>query len=88
MGGDAGGRAGGGVSLSPASALRQINDTNLNIICEKIKREITLTPLKIIEDLCEGRPPSPICLSAVFIDEVNELAKKLNRQNLLMFEVC
>jgi hypothetical protein len=88
MGGDVGGRAGGGVSLSPASALRQINDTNLDNICEKIKREITLTPLKIIEDLCEGRSPSPICLSAVFIDEVNELAKKLNRQYLLMFEVC
>jgi hypothetical protein len=67
------------------SAPPQKNDTDLGALCEKIRREAVLTPPAIIDALCEGVPTPWICIKAIFVEELRELARKLDRGYLLRF---
>jgi len=74
------------VPPAPAPAPQQEADADLKALCEKIRREVTLTPPSVIDALCEGAPTRWIGLKAVYLEEVQELARKLNRGHLLRFE--
>jgi hypothetical protein len=69
-------------------APQQNNFDDLKNLCEKIKREVTLTPPSIVEALCKGVPTRRICLEATFAEEVLEIARMLGRSHLLRFEDC
>ncbi len=66
------------------SALQQKVDADLNI-CEKIRKETSLTPPAVVDDLCEGVPTRLICSKAVYVEEVLEIARMLGRSHLLRF---
>jgi len=66
---------------APAPSPQQKTDADLNI-CEKIKKEASLTPPSIIDALCEGAPVW-ICLRAIYVEEAQEVARVLNRSYLL-----
>jgi len=68
-----------------APSPQQKTDTNLDI-CEKIRKEASLTPPGILEALCEGKPVYIRCSKAVFVEEVLELARMLERTHLLNFD--
>jgi len=71
---------------APAPPPQQNANADLKALCEKIRREVSLTPPSVIDDLCEGVPTRWICLKASYIEEVLELARMLNREDLLRFE--
>jgi len=70
---------------APAPPPQQKTDADLKILCEKIRREASLTPPSIIDALCEDMPTRPICLKAAYVEEVLEIASMLNRSHLLRF---
>jgi hypothetical protein len=70
---------------APAPPPQQNADADLKALCEKIRREVSLTPPAVIDALCEGVPTRPICLKAAYVKEVLELASMLNRGHLLRF---
>jgi hypothetical protein len=70
---------------APAPAPQQRNDAELKTLCEKIRREASLTPPAVIDDLCNGVPTRWICSEAIFVEEVLEIANMLWRSHLLRF---
>jgi len=70
---------------APAPPPQQKTDADLKILCEKIRRETSLTPPSIVNALCEDMPTRPICIKAVYVEEVLEIANILNRSHLLRF---
>ncbi len=91
MGGRLAGQAGGGAPpvaeetrlFKPVAP--QQADTDLNL-CEKARKEASLTPPSIINALCEGKPVW-VCTEAIYVEEVQKLARKLNCDHLLRFDV-
>jgi hypothetical protein len=73
------------VAAAPAPAQQQNFDVDLNILCEKLRKEAVLTPSSIINALCEDMPTWWICLKAIYVEEVREVARMLNRSHLLRF---
>jgi hypothetical protein len=65
---------------------QQQTDVDLRILCEKIRKEVVLTPPAIIDALCEGEPTQWICHRAIYVEEVLEVARILNRGHLLNFK--
>jgi len=49
--------------------------------------EVHLTPPGVIERLCRGEV-QVICKEAIFLEELRELAEKLNRRHLIVTERC
>jgi hypothetical protein len=70
---------------APAPPPQQKTNADLNL-CEKLRREASLTPPSVIDSLCEDVPTRWICLKASYIEEALELARMLNREDLLRFE--
>lgn len=70
---------------APAPASQQGTDDYLTVLCKKLRREVVLTPPAIIDDLCAGVPTRWICLKAIYVDEVREIARLLGRSHLLRF---
>jgi hypothetical protein len=71
---------------APAPPPQQNANADLKALCEKIRREVSLTPPSVIDDLCEGVLTRWIYLKASYIEEVLELALMLNREDLLRFK--
>jgi len=71
---------------APAPPPQQNANADLKALCEKIRREVSLTPPGVIDALCEGVPTRLICLKATYIKEVQEVARMLNREDLLRFK--
>jgi hypothetical protein len=59
---------------------------NVAAICEKIRKELSLTPPGVIDALCEGVPTRLICVEATFVKEALEVARMLGRAHLLNFD--
>jgi len=74
------------VTPAPAPVPQQKTDTDLKI-CEEIRKRVSLTPPSIVDALCKNEPTPLICVKAVYIEEVHEIAHALNRSHLLRFEV-
>jgi len=55
-------------------------------LCQKVRKETSLTPPFIIDALCEGEPIW-VCIEAIYVEEVLEIARTLNRGHLLRFVV-
>jgi hypothetical protein len=87
MGGRAVGRAGGAGTL-PAEDTQLLKHVAPyeTLLCEKIRKEASLTPPAVIDDLCEGVPTRWICFKAAYAEEVLEIARMLGRSHLLRFE--
>jgi len=49
--------------------------------------EVHLTPPGVIEHLCRGERVV-VCKEAIFLEELLELAEKLNRRHLIVTERC
>ena len=62
------------------------NGAELKILCEKIRREASLTPPGVIDALCEGKPIFDLCPKAVYAEEVLEVARMLGRAPLVNFD--
>ena len=73
-------------AATPAPPPQQNANADLKALCEKIRREVSLTPPGVIDDLCDGVPVRWICLKANYRKEVEELARMLNLEDLLRFE--
>jgi len=73
---------------APAPPPQQKTDADLNILCEKIRRGASLTPPALIDALCDGMPLPWVCVEAVFVEELREIARILNRGHLLKFVKC
>jgi len=73
------------VPPAPAPPPQQKTDANLKILCEKIRREASLIPPSIIDALCNGEPTQWLCLKAMYVEKVEEVARMLNRGHLLRF---
>jgi len=71
---------------APAPPPQQNANADLKALCNEIRQKAVLTPPGVIDDLCEGMPTRWICLKASYIEEVLELARMLNREDLLRFE--
>jgi hypothetical protein len=71
---------------APAPAPQRKADAELKTLCEKIRKETSLTPPAVIDALCEGIHTRPICTKAVYVEEVLEIARTLNRGHLLNFK--
>jgi len=71
---------------APVPAPQQRKLTDLKTLCNEIRQKAVLTPPGVIDDLCEGVSIRWICLKASYIEEVLELARMLNREDLLRFE--
>jgi len=101
MSGGAVGRAEGAETLPPpaentrllklvaplAPPPQQKTDADLNI-CEKIRREASLTPSALIDALCNNESLPWICLEALFVDELRSIARMLGRGHLLRLVKC
>jgi hypothetical protein len=72
-------------SPAPAPAPQRKTDAELKTLCEKIRREVSLTPPAVIDALCEGVPTRLICTKAVYVEEVLTIARMLGRSHLLVF---
>ncbi|MDT7870614.1 MAG: hypothetical protein RQ839_10605 [Thermoproteus sp.] len=56
----------------------------LNFIdCEAIERAVRLTPPALIDKLCKGEFLPPVSSDAIFIEELLEIARRLNRSHLV-----
>ncbi|MFZ8840569.1 MAG: hypothetical protein ACO2PM_16955 [Pyrobaculum sp.] len=73
-------------SPAPAPAPQRKTDAELKVLCEKIRKEVSLTPPGVIDALCEGRPIYDLCPRVVYIEEALELARRLGRAHLLNFD--
>jgi hypothetical protein len=72
---------------APAPAPQWKTDAELKIfLCEKIRKEVSLTPPGVIDALCEDRPIYGLCPKAVYVEEALELARMLGRAHLLNFD--
>jgi hypothetical protein len=69
---------------APAPPPQQKTNVDLNL-CEKIKRDASLTPPSVIDSLCEDMQTLWICLKAIYVEEVLEVARMLNRSHFLRF---
>jgi hypothetical protein len=74
------------VPPAPAPAPQWKTDAELKTLCEKIRKEASLTPPAVIDALCEGVPMRPICTKAVYVEKVLEIARMLGRAHLLNFD--
>jgi hypothetical protein len=72
---------------APAPPPSQNIDANFNDLCKKVRREASLTPPAVIDDLCNGVPTEWICIKASYVAEVLEIARILQRGELLRFKV-
>jgi len=72
---------------APAPSPRQNANADLKALCNEIRQKAVLTPPGVIDDLCEGMPTRWICLKASYIEEVLELVRMLNREDLLRFDI-
>jgi hypothetical protein len=63
---------------APAPAPQQKNNVDLKI-CEEIRKRVSLTPSSIIDALCNNEPAPWICLKAMYVEEVTEIARMLGR---------
>ena len=70
---------------APAPSPRQKEFTDLKTLCAKIRKEASLVPPSVVDALCEGVSPRWICLEATYVKEVEEIARLLNREHLLVF---
>jgi hypothetical protein len=52
--------------------------------CEVIESAIRLTPPVLIDKLCKGELLPPVSDDAIFIEELLEIARKLNRMHLVI----
>jgi hypothetical protein len=59
------------------------NLLNLNVDCERIEREVRLTPPALIDKLCKGEYLPPVSSEAIFVEELLEIARKLGRMHLV-----
>jgi hypothetical protein len=73
---------------APAPPPQQKTDADLNTLCEKIRREASLTPPAHIDALCNNEPLPWICLEALFVDELRSIAHMLGRSHLLRLVKC
>jgi hypothetical protein len=58
---------------------------NVIVICERIKKEASLTPPGIVDALCEGGLVY-VCNKAIFVEELREFARMLRRDHLLLLD--
>ena len=70
---------------APAPPPQQNANADLKTLCNEIRQKAVLTPPSIIDDLCAGVSTRWICLKANYRKEVEELARILSREHLLVF---
>jgi hypothetical protein len=81
-------RAEAAVNASKVALLAPASAPGLKALCEKIRRKASLTPPSIIDALCDGMPLPWVYVEAVFVEELREIARILNRDRLLKFVKC
>ncbi len=78
--------AGKVASPAPAPPPTTKTDADLNILCEKIRKEASLTPPGIVDALCEDKRVYVRCNKAIFMEELREFAHMIGRNHLLLFD--
>jgi len=76
----------GNANVPPAGRRPPVgsNAANLNFIdCEGVEREVRLTPPALIDKLCKGEFLPPVSSEAIFVEELLEIARRLNRLRLV-----
>jgi len=56
--------------------------------CLDIRKKVVLTPPALVDALCNGEPTVWVCLEATFVEELRDIARALNRGDLLKFIEC
>ena len=79
-----------GAEIAPPAGRRPPNrDNSPNYKfddCEEIESAVRLTPPALIDKLCKGEFLPPVSGNAIFIEELIEIAQKLNRMRLVTID--
>ena len=79
--------SGGFVNVPPSAGRQPPADGragDFKLDCEEIQNTFRLIPPALVDKLCKGERLSPVSGDAIFVEELLEIARKLNRMHLVI----
>jgi len=80
--------SGGFVNVPPSAGRQPPTGGGTNyyklVDCEEIESAVRLIPPALVDKLCKGERLPPVSGDAIFVEELLEIARKLNRMHLVI----